>query len=296
METYNELTNDMFERTLDWLHEHAVSLAVFVWARLLSSASHQAETRFGWLCSDLPTGSSAALTLFTIFAWLRRSLQCSRTYGLGTKLPWDENWLVESLSDSTIYMSYYTIAHMLQGGTLDGSNGSPLGIKPEECTREFFDAVFLGKEPSAACAVSKDNLAKLRNEFLYWYPMDMRVSGKDLIGNHLTYCMYNHAAIFPEKHWPRSIRANGHLMLNNKKMSKSTGNFLTLVQAIGETAALPRSCLGPACAASVSAPLCVTLLSGPCHLRARAHIAPLCLHALGALSQVRFRCYAPVPR
>jgi len=42
-------------------------------------------------------------------------LQCSRTYGLGTKLPWDENWLVESLSDSTIYMCYYTIAHMLQG-------------------------------------------------------------------------------------------------------------------------------------------------------------------------------------
>jgi len=64
--------------------------------------------------------------------------------------------------------------------------------------------------------------------------MDMRVSGKDLIGNHLTYCMYNHAAIFPEKHWPRSIRANGHLLLNKEKMSKSTGNFLTLVEAVGE--------------------------------------------------------------
>lgn len=33
---------------------------------------------------------------------------------LGTKLPWDENWLIESLSDSTIYMAYYTIAHYLQ--------------------------------------------------------------------------------------------------------------------------------------------------------------------------------------
>ena len=42
-------------------------------------------------------------------------LQCSRTYGLGTKLPWDEQWLIESLSDSTIYMAYYTVAALLQG-------------------------------------------------------------------------------------------------------------------------------------------------------------------------------------
>lgn len=29
--------------------------------------------------------------------------------------------------------------------------------------------------------------------------MDLRVSGKDLIPNHLTYSLYNHAAIFPEE-------------------------------------------------------------------------------------------------
>lgn len=66
----------------------------------------------------------------------------------------------------------------------------------------------------------------------YFYPMDLRVSGKDLVGNHLTYSIYNHAAIFPEEHWPRGFRANGHLMLNNEKMSKSTGNFLTLDEAL----------------------------------------------------------------
>ena len=42
-------------------------------------------------------------------------LQCSRTYGLGSRLPWDEQWLIESLSDSTIYMAYYTVAAKLQG-------------------------------------------------------------------------------------------------------------------------------------------------------------------------------------
>lgn len=48
---------------------------------------------------------------------------------LGTKLPWDENWLIESLSDSTIYMAYYTIAHFLQGGTFKGDKLNAYGIK-----------------------------------------------------------------------------------------------------------------------------------------------------------------------
>ena len=62
--------------------------------------------------------------------------------------------------------------------------------------------------------------------------MDLRVSGKDLVPNHLTYSLYNHAAIFPREMWPRAFRANGHLMLNHEKMSKSTGNFLTLEESI----------------------------------------------------------------
>ena len=48
---------------------------------------------------------------------------------VGTKLPWDEQYLIESLSDSTIYMAYYTVAHLLQGGVFDGKSPSPVGIK-----------------------------------------------------------------------------------------------------------------------------------------------------------------------
>lgn len=62
--------------------------------------------------------------------WLHE-YACSRTYGLGTKLPWDEQWLIESLSDSTIYMAFYTIVHLLQGGSFKGETPSPVGIKPE---------------------------------------------------------------------------------------------------------------------------------------------------------------------
>ncbi|CAF2869864.1 unnamed protein product [Rotaria sp. Silwood2] len=48
-----------------------------------------------------------------VLSWLHEHA-CSRSYGLGTKLPWDEQYLIESLSDSTIYMAYYTVAHLLQ--------------------------------------------------------------------------------------------------------------------------------------------------------------------------------------
>ena len=44
-------------------------------------------------------------------------------------MPWDEQYLIESLSDSTIYMAYYTVAHLLQGGVVDGSKPGPANIK-----------------------------------------------------------------------------------------------------------------------------------------------------------------------
>lgn len=47
-----------------------------------------------------------------ILNWLKE-WGCSRTAGLGTNLPWDDEFIVESLSDSTIYMAYYTVAHFL---------------------------------------------------------------------------------------------------------------------------------------------------------------------------------------
>ena len=43
-------------------------------------------------------------------------------------MPWDEAWLIESLSDSTIYMAFYTVVHLLQGD-VTGSKPGPLGIK-----------------------------------------------------------------------------------------------------------------------------------------------------------------------
>ena len=33
--------------------------------------------------------------------------------------------------------------------------------------------------------------------------------------------------------WLMGIRANGHLLLNSEKMSKSNGNFMTFTDAVG---------------------------------------------------------------
>jgi leucyl-tRNA synthetase len=66
--------------------------------------------------------------------------------------------------------------------------------------------------------ISEEHLKKMRNEFEFWYPMDLRVSGKDLIRNHLTMSLYNHAAIWKDdlaKKMTRGYFCNGYLMLNN---------------------------------------------------------------------------------
>ncbi|CAG0882174.1 unnamed protein product [Darwinula stevensoni] len=166
--------------------------------------------------------------------WLHEHA-CSRTYGLGTKLPWDEYWLIESLSDSTIYMAFYTVAHLLQGGTFDGSRPNHLNIRADEMTPDVWDYVFLPDSPKPVnSAIPQSALDELRREFMYWYPVDLRSSGKDLIQNHLTYYLYNHVAMWPQhpELWPKAVRANGHLLLNSEKMSKSTGNFMTLTEAL----------------------------------------------------------------
>ena len=63
-----------------------------------------------------------AAPIESVLGWLHQ-WACSRSFGLGTKIPWDPAFLIESLSDSTIYMAYYTVAHFLQQGDIFGRKG-----------------------------------------------------------------------------------------------------------------------------------------------------------------------------
>ena len=121
---------------------------------------------------------------------------------------------------------------LFSGGLIDGSKPGPLGVTAEQMTDEVWEYVYCnGPWPSDA-PLTKEKADIMKREFDYFYPMDVRSSGKDLIPNHLTFAIYVHAAIFPEEKWPLSMRTNGHLMLNGKKMSKSTGNSLTLRESV----------------------------------------------------------------
>ena len=85
---------------------------------------------------------------------------------------------------------------------------------------------------SANTNINKNIIDDLRTEFLYFYPLDSRHSGRDLVPNHLTFFIFNHSAIFPKNLWPRQIVVNGSVLMDGKKMSKSFGNIIPLRQAV----------------------------------------------------------------
>ncbi|KAF2460670.1 hypothetical protein BDY21DRAFT_280681 [Lineolata rhizophorae] len=157
----------------------------------------------------------------------------TRQYGLGTRLPWDTSELVESLSDSTIYMAYYTIAHLLHSDIF-GTQPGLKEVKASQMTDDVWDYVFAINN-DVNSDIDKATLESMRREFTYWYPLDVRCSGKDLINNHLIFFLYIHQAIWGKaapQYLPKGIRLNGHMTLNGEKMSKSTGNFLTMDAAV----------------------------------------------------------------
>ncbi|RLI80306.1 leucine--tRNA ligase, partial [Archaeoglobales archaeon] len=83
----------------------------------------------------------------------------------------------------------------------------------------------------------KETVKRMREDFLYWYPVDLRSSGKDLVANHLLFFLFHHIAIFPPDLWPRAIAVNGYVSLEGKKMSKSKGPLLTMKRAVLENGA-----------------------------------------------------------
>lgn len=153
--------------------------------------------------------------------WLDKR-PCARKRGIGTKLPWSPDWIIESLSDSTIYMAFYTIAHIIRENNISEDSLIP----------DVFDYVFLGRgDPSEVSRKSRipvEILEKMRKEFTYWYPVDHRHTAIPHITNHLTFYILHHLAIFPEKLLPRLITLNEAVIREGAKMSKSKGNVIPL--------------------------------------------------------------------
>ncbi|MEM5814450.1 MAG: leucine--tRNA ligase, partial [Candidatus Aenigmatarchaeota archaeon] len=159
------------------------------------------------------------------FEWLDKR-PCARGRGLGTQLPFEKGWVIESLSDSTIYMSLYPIIHKIR----------ELKLKPEQMNDAFFDYICLGKgEPEKigkAINVQPKELKAMREEFDYWYPVDQRHTHQAHISNHLSFYVFAHSAIYPPVKWPKNISIHGMVISQGSKMSKSKGNIIMLLDAV----------------------------------------------------------------
>lgn len=171
------------------------------------------------------TKDSIRQTIEGLFEW-----PVSRNFGLGTKYhskqqPQFEPFLIDSLSDSTVYMALYTISHHIEEISK---------IDRDFVTPELFEAIFCdGRFPGSDDDVEFKQLFEMaKKEFQFWYPFDLRISGKDLIGNHLSYCLMTHMAIWDAL--PNGISSNGHVLIDGEKMSKSKGTFIMVEDSLKE--------------------------------------------------------------
>ena len=171
--------------------------------------------------------------------WLRERA-CARKVGLGTRLPWDQEWIIEALSDSVIYMAYYILAKYL---AKDWVSFKKFDKPTENLPDSFFNYIYLGdgtpESVTRETGIPKRVVEGIRNEFTHFYPADMRHSGKDLVSNHLSMFIFHHTALFPKNLWPKGIVANGFVLMERAKMSKSLENIIPLRQAIARFGADP---------------------------------------------------------
>lgn len=161
-----------------------------------------------------------AKTLHDSIDWLEQR-PCIRKRGLGTPFPFLGGWMIEPLSDSTLYMLFYLCIETLRSN----------GMKPEDLDEAFFDAAILGnplQKGDARSAAAQEIQGKLQ----YWYPNDIRHTAPAHIQNHSSFWILAHTLLLPEEWWPRAASFNEMMVRNGQKMSKSKGNIIPLIDAV----------------------------------------------------------------
>jgi len=152
-----------------------------------------------------------------VLDWFRERACVRQGNWLGTAFPFDNRWIIEAISDSTLYPMYYLISRYANSGE----------VHETQMTEEFFDLVLLGKgevsEVSEHTGVDADLLIKIRKEVEYWYPLDINLGGKEHMTVHFLAFLMNHVAILPREHWPMGIFVNWYITGKLGKISKSKG-------------------------------------------------------------------------
>ena len=139
---------------------------------------------------------------------------CARKRGLGTQIPYDRDWVIEPLSDSTIYQMLYMISHLIR------DNEELI----EKLSFEVLDYIYFGDGDASSLDIDQDFLAAARAQVEYWNNVDFRYVGQPHMSNHLNFLIYHYSLIFPKTMWPKTIVAGNLMMRDGEKISKSKGN------------------------------------------------------------------------
>ncbi|MBI0584057.1 MAG: leucine--tRNA ligase [Methanomassiliicoccus sp.] len=152
-----------------------------------------------------------------VLDWFRERACVRQGNWLGTRFPFDDKWIIEAISDSTLYPIYYLVSQYFNSGQLDAAAMDEV----------FFDHVFLGRgtaaEVSASTGTPVELIERIRADVLYWYPLDINLGGKEHMTVHFPAFLMNHVAILPEDLWPRGIFVNWYVTGKLGKISKSKG-------------------------------------------------------------------------
>ncbi len=109
-----------------------------------------------------------------VLDWFRERACVRQGNWLGTKFPFDPKWIIEAISDSTLYPIYYIISKYANSGEL----------RTEQLTEAFFDHVILGlgeaSEVSMSTGVTIELLERIKADVYYWYPLDINRAGKSI--------------------------------------------------------------------------------------------------------------------
>ncbi len=148
---------------------------------------------------------------------------------LGTPFPLDPAWIIEPIADSTFYMAYYVVRRFVTAGRV--------GLA--QLTDAFFDHVFRGKGPGEP-TLDRTVQEEVRTEFLYWYPLDINIGGKEHKRVHYPASLYTHARLLPRELQPRGLFVHGWITgpsgrkISKKEISKKAGGIPPIEQALEE--------------------------------------------------------------
>jgi leucyl-tRNA synthetase len=188
----------------------------------------KAETRASFeRLTTYPSDYGAELP--AILDWFEDRPCMRRGRWLGTPFPFDPEWVIEPIADSTFYTAYFVVRRLVSTGRVPTS----------ALTDAFFNYTFRGRgsgEPSLDRAVQEE----ARTEFLYWYPLDINIGGKEHKRVHFPVFLYTHAKLLPPELAPRGIFVTHWITgpsgdkLSKKEISSKGGKIPPIGAALAE--------------------------------------------------------------